>query len=822
MDREENAMDGGKNTVTGMARELRDLALVAAAFVIVGISACQSGSGSDSDTGDASQKEQPADPDDGSTTVDLGSFFAANVQPNLDFCRSCHVPDGVADVEDGRDFMLGTDPRHDLGNLETSWERLGGNNPTSRILLMASGQETPHTGGAPWPEDSEAYAAMDLTLRCFEYPEGCPELLADADTGGEDDQRPLLTSEPRGAHVWHEFCEDQPDDASLPTDPRRLVTPGVNEGKAVVFNAHWKECSNAIEKPANCGELRELTARGELVGAGHGEPGTATMFSGSESAPLFSISADKYNRLWRIWGLSERPEQFDRLVAERYGSPPTPGNNPYPLPGEDPNEANGGSGQLPLVLTQMRDETGSWTGRIGVKLCSSCHSGQVGRSEDGPGLGTQYGGAGHTGDFSVMFRDFAAVGALPFAPFNLVTIATNRGTGAIDQFQIGFLAFSNGDPMQLANEKILFSKAIGTIKSPPWWNLAYRPQKFHGAILPTDASRIDMAANYPFQHLLQGRDPVDWVDQADVPFQLWAESLEPPPYPLEVNAELARRGAILFHNKDLWAENLDNPVPEPPEGGNGSCASCHGVYSPRYAHDPAFLDDPRLAGIAARTVPLSVIGTDPTYAEGMESLKNSDGSYNRAIEENIFVQCGLGNVGRSTTPEMLAPPLWGIWAAAPYFHNGSVPNIWGVLDPEGGERPDIWRRVSAPAPEGLEGQVVMDFDTDIERAYEPDKLGWEYETLQCGDPGTQPARVCDPTQAGGSSVLRDIMGKLYSNIALLWNLPRPEGLIMTESKIEERKIYNTHEYGQGNQGHEFTSVLTDTERRALIEYLKTL
>ncbi len=29
-------------------------------------------------------------------------------------------------------------------------------------------------------------------------------------------------------------------------------------------------------------------------------------------------------------------------------------------------------------------------------------------------------------------------------------------------------------------------------------------------------------------------------------------------------------------------------------------------------------------------------------------------------------------------------------------------------------------------------------------------------------------------------------------------------------------------YGQSNVGHDFTAVLTDAERRAVIEYLKTL
>ena len=45
---------------------------------------------------------------------------------------------------------------------------------------------------------------------------------------------------------------------------------------------------------------------------------------------------------------------------------------------------------------------------------------------------------------------------------------------------------------------------------------------------------------------------------------------------------------------------------------------------------------------------------------------------------------------------------------------------------------------------------------------------------------------------------------------------------LSDQQIENRKVYNTHLYSQGNQGHAFTAVLTDAERRALIEYLKTL
>jgi hypothetical protein len=38
----------------------------------------------------------------------------------------------------------------------------------------------------------------------------------------------------------------------------------------------------------------------------------------------------------------------------------------------------------------------------------------------------------------------------------------------------------------------------------------------------------------------------------------------------------------------------------------------------------------------------------------------------------------------------VAPPLDGVWASPPYFHNGSVPTLWHVLNPD--ERPAIWRR----------------------------------------------------------------------------------------------------------------------------------
>ena len=40
--------------------------------------------------------------------------------------------------------------------------------------------------------------------------------------------------------------------------------------------------------------------------------------------------------------------------------------------------------------------------------------------------------------------------------------------------------------------------------------------------------------------------------------------------------------------------------------------------------------------------------------------------------------------------------------------------------------------------------------------------------------------------------------------------------------VERRRIYDTSQTGRGNGGHDFGERLTDDERMAVVEYLKTL
>lgn len=661
-----------------------------------------------------------------------------------------------------------------------------------------------------------------------------------------------LLSSSRGGHVWHDYCQGKSDSAQLPVDPRTLVQNGVNQGRNVVFNIDWQSCqSNEVQRPQTCGQYRDLYEKGKLVAQGFGEPGTSHMFSqdthvsASFTDPatladfgegsMFTIPADAYNNLWQTWtgyvlspSIPERPENYDELIAQRYGTTLGADRNPYPLPGEDPNQTNGGSGQLPIAFTQLREPDGTWTGQIGVKLCSFCHDGQI--TSDSSNINEVFGGAGMIGDFTVAFRDFAAAAQNPAFGLlsGLLTVSPLRGVGAIDQFQIGFLGFNGGTFEEYTNDKIIFSQSIGVIKSPPWWNMGHRVQKFHGAILPMDSSRIDMAAYTPLFFAQTGEvsEMEEWLDEASYAFQIWAESLKAPEYPGSIDTALAEQGAILFHNKNLWAPSLNNQVPEPETPGNGSCASCHGVHSEYFAKDPNFLSDPRLEGIAANLVNAEIVQSDPVYADAQRSLLEPDGSAIPAVANVPMLNCGLGDFSSTENnyPVLLAPPLYGTWAAAPYLHNGSVPNVWQLLGDES-ERPDIWKRKSTPAPEGLEGRVVMGFDTNFERAYDQEKMGWKYDELDCVQDAAQtlPLLACNPIDES-LPTLQDLLGEVYKQVGLLWNLPIDElhSIPLTDQQIENRKVYNTNVYSQGNEGHQFTNVLTDVERRAIIEYLKTL
>jgi hypothetical protein len=212
---------------------------------------------------------------------------------------------------------------------------------------------------------------MKMLLASFSDGQGCAASLAP-----EAQTFPLLGSA-HGGHPFGPYCLDKPDDAVLPDDPRRLVQPGVNRGKATYFNVYWVDCHEGAptsDAPVKtCGEYRARYQRGKAVMEG----GAMVYFGGDNPDASNSLTADAFNNLRKKWGLSERPADFDERLRNRWGVAKSPFHNPYPLPGEDPAKSAGGSGQLPVALSQLRDDEGRYTGKIGLN-CHWCHSSEVG------------------------------------------------------------------------------------------------------------------------------------------------------------------------------------------------------------------------------------------------------------------------------------------------------------------------------------------------------------------------------------------------------------------------------------------------------------
>ena len=77
------------------------------------------------------------------------------------------------------------------------------------------------------------------------------------------------------------------------------------------------------------------------------------------------------------------------------------------------------------------------------------------------------------------------------------------------------------------------------------------------------------------------------------------------------------------------------------------------------------------------------------------------------------------------------PPLTGIWARAPYLHNGTIPDLASLLDPA--SRPTRWRRT---------GSSEADYDAV--------RVGLRYEIIAASpSPDTREGRqVIDTTREG--------------------------------------------------------------------------
>jgi hypothetical protein len=216
-----------------------------------------------------------------------------------------------------------------------------------------------------------------------------------------------------------------------------------------------------------------------------GANGVGALFTGNDTTTpesLFgssTLTAAQYNSLWLTWGgFLIRPDNFDDLVAERYGSAFGSGRNPYPKPFENPNTTNGGSGRLPEMFTQLRNPDGSWSGRIGI-TCHACHSGAANGS-------VTYGGGSSLQDVHLLRARRPSAPAVARSAANL----TPRGTNNASDINLAFLFPDEGVYDLDTFFGLLASGSTASMDTPAWWNMGHRPVKFVDGVFPMDAPRV--------------------------------------------------------------------------------------------------------------------------------------------------------------------------------------------------------------------------------------------------------------------------------------------------------------------------------------------
>ena len=336
-----------------------------------------------------------------------------------------------------------------------------------------------------------------------------------------------------------------------------------------------------------------------------------------------------FDALWTQWPEPLRTQAKDATKAERR-------RMAFSRYGMVERPGSDGTGP---ALGYVDDGKGGW-----VMNCLTCHSGQV---------------AGQ------------AIPGLPNANLALATLTEDvRATKflmgkKLSHLDLGSMTIPLGSTRGTTNS-VIFGVALGAhrdkdlnfvvnhrspefhhhdMDAPPFWNVRKKSHIYADGFCPKDHKALIQFMMVPQN---SGARLRGWeAEFKDV--LAWIESLEAPKYPHAIDRDLARRGEAVFTRH---------------------CAKCHGTYGAEETY-PGVI------------VPFEEIGTDPVR------LKSLTEEYRRFMAEGWFGE--YGKLPYITDPGgYAAPPLDGVWATAPYFHNGSVPTLWHVLHPD--DRPAVWRR----------------------------------------------------------------------------------------------------------------------------------
>ena len=242
-----------------------------------------------------------------------------------------------------------------------------------------------------------------------------------------------------------------------------------------------------------------------------------------------------------------------------------------------------------------------------------------------------------------------------------------RGVSPADKLAVTLSSYINKhDLTWLGQPQLPIPQEVIPADVPAWWLLKKKNAMFHAGVGRGDFARIMIASNgLTVSDSTKARE----IDNNFDDVLAYIYSLEAPKNPNPIDDLRVARGAELFQNK---------------------CTTCHGTYGETDSY-------PNLL------VSIEEVGTDPY-------LTSSNYSYAFFVDwyNSSWFSKGENAAYLKAENGYLAPPLDGIWATAPYLHNGSIPTLQDLLDSS--KRPKKWKRTY--------GTSAADYDQE--------KVGWKY------------------------------------------------------------------------------------------------
>ncbi|MDA1015811.1 MAG: c-type cytochrome [Planctomycetota bacterium] len=345
-----------------------------------------------------------------------------------------------------------------------------------------------------------------------------------------------------------------------------------------------------------------------------------------------------------------------------------------------------------------------------VMNCLACHGGKV-AGQVIPGLGNSH-FALQTLTEDVRITKLFMGKKLSHLDGASLTIPLGTTAGTTNSVIFGVvLAALRDTDMNVDRKRPIPELKHHDLDAPPLWNVKKKTRLYADGFAPKN-HRVLM------QFMMLPRNDAGVLRSWEADFQdilAWMESLESPKYPWKLDETLVARGKVVFDQH---------------------CAKCHGTYG----KDGRYLQ---------KVISIDVIGTD------RRRLDSLNVEHRQWMKDGWLSRYGADRVDLHPAG-YVAPPLDGVWASAPYLHNGSVPTLWHILHPD--QRPSIWRRT-------IDG-------------YDQNRGGIEIQEI--------------------------------------------EALPVKLSRAERRMYFDTSKPGKSSDGHTFPNALSDSEKREVLEYLKSL